>query len=53
MMYLGDALKMLPNNLQNFKLNISCNVLGYNGDNMKFFIDGMKKLPNSIYHFTI
>lgn len=42
MKYLGEGLKYLPNNLQNFTLELTYNNLGNNSYNLKYIAEGMK-----------
>lgn len=39
--WLAEGMKELPNNLQEFKLDLECNKLGENVENFKYFYEGI------------
>lgn len=42
MKFLAEGIKILPNNLQNYKLELYGNNLGKNADNFKWLGEGIK-----------
>lgn len=53
MKYMAEGMKYLPNNLQNFILNLNKNKLGRNAENWKYLVEGIKYLPNSLKNFDL
>lgn len=46
-------MKYLPNHLCNFILGLSHNNLGENPENLKYFAETMKQLPNNLQYFKL
>lgn len=48
MIYFGNLVQFLPNDMYSFVLNMSGNTLGENIQNLKYLVEGLKQLPENL-----